>query len=194
MEIIQVSIMLFLIMDPFGNMPIFLSTLEQLPENRRRIVLVRELFLALIVIVFFIFFGRYALSFLGLRQESVSIAGGIILFLIALKMVFPSSDRYVEKELESEPLLVPLAIPQVAGPSLLAALILFASADPDKIMDLLLAALLAWGATFVILLSSPLIIKILTKRGIIAVERLMGMLLIALSVQLFLDGVSKYMN
>jgi len=165
-----------------------------LPAKRRRLILARELFLALIVIVIFVFCGQYVMSFLGLKQVSVSIAGGIILFLIGLRMVFPSRETQTERDEEGEPLLVPLAIPLIAGPSLLAVLLLFATAEPDRLMDLLLAALLAWAATFLVLFSSTFLIRFLTKRGLVAIERLMGMVLVALSVQLFLDGVSGYLG
>ena len=132
MKILSVSVTLFLIMDPFGNIPVFLPILRRVPEQRRRAVLVRELLLALVVIVAFIFGGRYVMSFLGLREEAVSIAGGIILFLIALRMVFPSGKVPAETELEGEPLLVPLAIPLIAGPSLLAVLLLFSVVGPSS--------------------------------------------------------------
>ena len=193
MEILSVSVTLFLIMDPFGNIPIFLPILEKVPENRRRRVLVRELFIALAVIVGTVFCGRYVMEFLGLRQESVSIAGGIILFIIALRMVFPKRDQQGEQEIDGEPLLVPLAVPLVAGPSLLAVLLLFATGEPGQVVNLLLAAGSAWLATFVVLLASTFLLKFLTKRGLVAVERLMGMVLVALAVQLFLDGISKYL-
>ena len=117
MDILSAAVTLFLIMDPFGNIPVFMPILERVPAERRRAVLVRELLLALAIIVGFILCGRYALSFLGLRQESLSIAGGIILFLIALRLVFPTRDSQAETELEGEPLLVPLAVPLIAGRS-----------------------------------------------------------------------------
>lgn len=194
MKILSVSVTLFLIMDPFGNIPVFLPILRRVPPERRRAVLVRELLLALVVIMAFIFGGRYAMSFLGLKEEAVSIAGGIILFLIAVRMVFPSGKVHADGDLEGEPLLVPLAIPLIAGPSLLAVLLLFSSAGPGALPDLLLAALLAWAATFVVIMSSTLVVRFLTRRGVIAVERLMGMVLVALAVQLFLDGLSVYLR
>jgi MarC family membrane protein len=194
MEILSVSVTLFLIMDPFGNIPVFIPILERIQPNRRRLVLVRELLLALVVIVAFVFCGRYVMSLLGLRQESVSIAGGIILFLIALRMVFPSAEREPERALDGEPFLVPLAIPLIAGPSLLAVLLVFTTAGPERLFDLLVAALLAWAATFLVLFGSTFVTRFLTRRGVIAVERLMGMLLVALSVQLFLDGISDYLK
>ena len=194
MEILSVSVTLFLIMDGFGNIPIFLPILEKVPANRRRRVLVRELLIALVVIVGTVLCGRYIMEFLGLRQESVSIAGGIILFIIALRMVFPSRNVQGEDEIDGEPLLVPLAIPLIAGPSLLAVLLLFATAEPGRTLDLLLAAGLAWSATFAVLFASTFLFRFLTKRGLVAVERLMGMVLVALAVQLFLDGAAKYFS
>jgi MarC family membrane protein len=193
MDILSVALTLFLIMDPFGNIPVFMPILEKVPPERRRRLLVRELLLALAIIVGFIFGGQYALSLLGLRQESVSIAGGIILFLIALRMVFPGRDGFAEVELEGEPLLVPLAVPLIAGPSLLAVLLLFATAEPQHLFKILAAAVIAWVATLIVLLSSTFLIRFLTRRGLIAVERLMGMILVAMAIQLFLDGVSSYL-
>jgi multiple antibiotic resistance protein len=194
MEVLSVSITLFLIMDPFGNIPMFFPILEKVPENRRRKVLVRELLLALAIIVVFIVVGKYVMAFLGLNRESVSIAGGIILFLIALRMVFPQHDSGWHPEFEGEPLLVPIAVPLVCGPSMLAALLMFSSAGTMSHVELLLAALLAWSAQFLVLFSATFLIKYLTGRGLAAVERLMGMVLVALSVQLFLDGVRGYMK
>lgn len=181
-------------MDPFGNIPVFISILEKVPAERRRAVLVRELLFALVIIIGFIFGGRYALSLLGLRQESVTIAGGIILFLIALRMVFPAREGHAEIDLDGEPLLVPLAVPLIAGPSLLAVLLLFATAEPQQLLNILIAAVLAWFATFLVLFSSTFLIRFLTRRGLIAVERLMGMILVALAIQLFLDGASSYLK
>jgi MarC family membrane protein len=192
MEYLSVAVTLFLIMDPFGNIPIFLPILEKVPPARRRKVLVRELLLALVVIVAFVFFGRYAMSFLGLERVAVSVAGGIILFLIGVRMVFPATKGHSDQDFEGEPLLVPLAIPLIAGPSLLAVLLLFSTGDPDRLFDLLLAALIAWAATFIVLFSSTFLIRFFTRRGLVAIERLMGMVLVALAVQLFLDGVSSY--
>jgi len=189
MSILSMSVTLFLIMDPFGNIPIFMSTLEKVPANRRRRVLVRELFIALGIIVGTILCGRVVMEFLGLKQESVSIAGGIILFIIALRMVFPQSRQQEKQEIDDEPLLVPLAVPLVAGPSLLAVLLLFATAEQGRIVNLLLAAASAWSATFLVLLVSTFLMRFLDKRGLIAIERLMGMVLVALAVQLFLEGV-----
>ncbi len=190
MEFITVAITLFLVMDPMGNIPIFLSVLERVPEARRRPIIVRELLLALGVIIFFVLLGNQLMGVLGLRQESVSIGGAIILFLIALRMVFPVKQLTNPDDVDGEPFLVPLAVPLVAGPSLLALLMLFSTEAPGGLPSLLGAAGLAWGGTFIVLFSSTFLLRVLGKRGLIAMERLMGMILVALSVQLFLDGLA----
>lgn len=194
MDIISVSVTLFLIMDPFGNVPIFLPLLEDLPPGRRRLVIARELLVALVVIVGFIFCGRFVMTLLGLEQAAVSIAGGIILFLIGLRMVFPPDQRQSAESVDGEPFIVPLAIPLIAGPSLLAVLMLWSTAEPHRLPQLLLAALIAWGGTFVVLFSATYLSRFLTRRGLVAVERLMGMVLVALSVQMLLDSVALHLE
>ncbi|MCM2272450.1 MAG: NAAT family transporter [candidate division Zixibacteria bacterium] len=193
-EILSISVTLFLIMDPFGNIPIFLPILERVPKERRRLVLVRELLFALAIIAVFTLAGKYVMQFLGLEQASVSIAGGIILFLIAIRMVFPRHDLDNQPEFEGEPFLVPMAVPLVSGPSLLAALLLFSSTGTLKTTELLLAAVGAWVVSFAVLYLSTYIVDFLTKRGLAAVERLMGMILVAVAVQLFLDGMASYLE
>ena len=192
-EIISAATLLFLVMDPLGNIPIFLSVLEDVAPERRNRVLLRELVLALLVLVFLLFFGVYFIGFLQLTEHSIRIAGGIILFLIALKMVFPvKRSAWASDELHGEPLLVPLAIPMVAGPSAMAVVMLLASDSPDRMPEWVLALFLAWLLTSVILLSANGLKRFLGRRGLIAMERLMGMLLIALSVQMLLEGFSAY--
>ena len=194
MDIFTITVTLFLIMDPFGNIPLFLPILERVPKERRRKVLARELLLALLVIVIFTLFGKYLMEILGLQQAAVSIAGGIILFLIAIRMVFPRQDADMSMEIAGEPLLVPMAVPLVSGPSLLAALLMFSSTGTISLPGLLVAAFAAWAATFVILYFSTYIVDFLTKRGLVAMERLMGMILVAVAVQLFLSGLAEYMR
>jgi multiple antibiotic resistance protein len=194
MEIISAATLLFLVMDPLGNIPIFLSVLEDVAPERRTRVLIRELLLAFVVLMLFLFFGQYVLGFLQLSQHSIRIAGGIILFLIALKMVFPvKRSAHMAEEIQGEPLLVPLAIPMVAGPSAMAIVMLMATNNPDRMMDWLLALFLAWLLSSLILVSANGLKRFLGQRGLIAMERLMGMLLIALAVQMLLEGISAYL-
>ncbi len=192
--ILSAAVTFFLIMDPLGNIPVFLSTLQNVDPKRRTFVIIRETLIALVVMLLFLFVGQYLLDFLGLRQESISIAGGIILFLIALKMIFPIKNQTADAANEEEPFIVPLAIPCIAGPSLLATLLLFVRSDPERLFDWLIALLIAWGISSLILLGSAFIRKILKDRGLIAMERLMGMILVALSVQMFLNGVGEYLK
>lgn len=194
MEIVSAATLLFLVMDPLGNIPIFLSVLEDVAPERRTRVLIRELLLAFVVLVVFLFFGQYVLGFLQLSQHSIRIAGGIILFLIALKMVFPvKRSAHEVEEIQGEPLLVPLAIPMVAGPSAMAIVMLMATNNPDRMMDWLLALFAAWLLSSLILISANGLKRFLGQRGLIAMERLMGMLLIALAVQMLLEGISAYL-
>jgi multiple antibiotic resistance protein len=193
MEIISAATLLFLVMDPLGNIPIFLSVLDDVAPERRTRVLIRELLLALVVLLLFLFFGQYVLGFLQLSEHAIRIAGGIILFLIALKMVFPvRRSAHDNEELHGEPLLVPLAIPMVAGPSAMAVVMLMASNDPSRMLDWTLALFAAWLLSSLILMSATGLKRFLGRRGLIAMERLMGMLLIALAVQMLLEGISTY--
>ena len=193
MDVISAATLLFLVMDPLGNIPVFLSVLDDVEPERRTRVLIRELLLALVVLVAFLYAGQVMLGFLGLSEHSIRIAGGIILFLIALKMVFPvARSAHATDEIQGEPLLVPLAIPMVAGPSAMAVVMLLATNDPSRMTEWLLALLAAWFITSVILISATSLKRYLGQRGLIAIERLMGMLLIAISVQMLLEGISAY--
>lgn len=194
MDIISAATMLFLIMDPLGNLPIVLSILKHLDAKRRRKVLVRELFFALAILMLFLFAGKSILNFLHVQPETLSISGGIILFIIAIKMIFPSGGSIVGLAAGEEPFFVPMAIPMIAGPSVIATLLLLSSQHPDKLFELSAAVMLAWGATFTIFMFYKFFHRILGERGLKAVERLMGLLLIMISTQMLLDGVKGYLG
>ena len=193
MRIFFNAITLLLIMDPLGNIPPFLSALKTVEPNRRRKILLREILIAYVVLLAFLFAGKYLLRLLSLQEETVSIAGGIVLFLIALRMIFPKQDA-TRDALEGEPFIVPLAIPLIAGPSTLASLLLLQQSTPNSTLQLFLALTLAWTVTAIILLSSTVLYRLLKERGLIAMERLMGMLLVMLAVQMFINGVAKFMK
>lgn len=194
MTIASAALLLFLILDPLGNIPVFLSLLRKLPPQRQRIVLARELLIALGVLMLFLWCGKYALELMHLRQESVSIAGGIILFLIGLRMIFPPADGLMGDVPSGEPFIVPMAIPLVAGPSGMAAVMLMGSDDPSRLGDWSLALLIAWAASAAILFSATALYKLVGWRALTAIERLMGMLLVAISVQMLLDGLATYLR
>ena len=193
MDTFSAAVMLFLIMDPLGNLPVFLSILRHIDPKRRRKVMMRELLFSLAIMMAFLFAGQQILNFLNLRQEAVSIAGGIILFLIAIKMIFPSEGGVTGLAAGEEPFLVPMAIPMIAGPSILASLLLLANQEPTRMTDWSLALLMAWGPSAVILMFYEVFNKLLGERGLTAVERLMGMLLVMIAVQMLLDGVHHYL-
>jgi MarC family membrane protein len=192
-DILSAVVTLFLIMDPLGNIPLFLSVLKTVSPGRRRLVLVREIVFAYIVLLACLFLGSLALELLGLDQESISIAGGIVLFLIALRMIFPDDRGAASESPEGEPFLVPLAVPLIAGPSTLAALLLLQRSSPGYTGSLLAALTIAWALSGAILLSSTFFYRLLRERGLMAMERLMGMLLVMVAVQMFMNGVKTFL-
>lgn len=195
METFAVAVTLFLIMDPLGNIPIFLSVLSKVAPERRIKILIRELIIALIIMLLFLFSGPVILKVLGLSREAVAIGGGLVLMIIAIRMIFPSRGGVMGDDgSDGEPLVVPLAVPLIAGPSVLATLVLLADTGPDRSVDWLMALGGAWLLSAIILLSSQGLFKLLGARGLKAIERLMGMILISISVQMLLDGFKSYMG
>lgn len=188
------ALLLLLVLDPLGNIPLFLGLLRPLPARRQRIVLARELLIALGVLMAFLFGGQYLLAAMHLRQESVSIGGGIVLFLIGIRMIFPSPEGMFGDTPEGEPFIVPLAIPFIAGPSGMASVMLLSHSEPHRQAQWALALLIAWVATAIVLFAATFLYKVLGTRVLAAVEKLMGMLVVTLSVQMFLDGVMAYLH
>lgn len=194
MTIYSAAIMLILVMDPFGNIPIFLSVLSHVKPEKRRKIIIRELLIALLFLTFFLFFGKYILSGMHITEPALGIAGGTILFLIAIKMIFPSSNSSFigDKESQDDPLIVPLAVPMVAGPSAMAIVILLSTQYPDQLLTWFGALLIAWSIGFVILILSEKISRIVGRRTLKAIERLMGMILTTMSVQMLLTGIKTF--
>ncbi len=193
MDVPAAVVTLFLIMDPIGNIPLFLSVLKPVDSRRRRRVLVREIAIAYVVLLAFVFLGGYLLRFLGLDEATISVAGGIVLFLIAVRMIFPAGGGPTTDAPEGEPFIVPLAIPLFVGPSTLAALLLLQRTSPGQTGPLLLAVTVAWALSGAILLSATFFYRVLRERGLMALERLMGMLLVMIAVQMFMSGVRTFM-
>lgn len=194
MDLLSAVATLFLIMDPLGNIPVFLAVLKEVSPERQRKVLLREILIAYAVLLIFLLLGNHLLRFLNLEQETISISGGIVLFLIALRMIFPPEGGMLGETPEGEPFVVPLAIPLIAGPSTLAALLLLQQANPKDTIQLLVAVTIAWAISGVILLASPFFFRVLRQRGLIAMERLMGMLLVMIAVQMLINGVSTFLQ
>lgn len=191
MDIFGIAVLVFLVTDPFGNIAIYLAALKTVAPERRMRVALRELLIALALLMLFLSFGDKILSGLGLSREATAIAGGIILFVIAMRLIFPRPEGVLGDLPDGEPLLVPLATPAVAGPSALAVLMTLRSTHEGPIWELYLAVGLAWLATASILLQASWLQKFLGQRGLTAVERLTGMLLIMLSVDMLLDNLQS---
>ena len=191
MTIASAIFLLFLIMDPFANVPIFLGLLKNLPAPRRRAIIIRELLIALLILLIFMFSGKYILQLLQISESSLGVAGGVVLFLISLKMIFSGSEDIFANTPEGEPLVVPLAVPLIAGPSAIAAVILIMANDPNRWMDWSIALLVAWSLVGIILIFSEKFSQHISHKAFAAIERLMGILLTIIAVDMILDGIKK---
>lgn len=185
------ALLLFIVLDPFGNLVTLNTLLRSHEPARRRRIIVRESTIALGILLLFVFAGGRILHALGLQAYTLGISGGIVLFMIALGMVFPAR-RVMDDEALSDPLVVPIAMPLIAGPGAISIVILLAQRNPPP--SVAAAVVLAWLATATILSISTWVFKALGPRGALALERLMGILLVMLSVQMVLDGVGAYLT
>jgi multiple antibiotic resistance protein len=193
-DIAAAAATLFFVMDPLGNIPVFNSVLSRFEPRRRAQITARELVIALVIMLVLLFAGTAILNFLGLTQPSLNIAGGVLLFLIALRMIFPPRGGDSGAQVDDEPFIVPLAMPMVAGPSTIAVLLLLSSTEPERIWEWCTALVIAWAAAIVLLTASPFMMRVLGSRGLRALERLMGMLLVLLATQMLLNGVREFVR
>lgn len=194
MNIYSAAITLFLVMDPVGNIPIFLSLLKPVDPKRRTKIILRESLIAFTVLTLFLFCGKAILHSLNITKEALGIAGSIILFLIAIKMLFPINQNKFTEQALGEPFIVPMAIPLLAGPSSIATVILFASQAPNRMGQWFIAlAVASLLATLLLLVAVPLR-RLLGVKIIGALERLMGMILTTIAVQMFLTGLKTYLS
>jgi multiple antibiotic resistance protein len=190
-EIISAIITLTLVMDPLGNIPLFLTVLKNVKENKKRKIIIRELLIALGLMLFFLLFGKWIVKLFSMDISSLSVAGGIVLFLIALSMIFPNRENSFI-DVKEEPFIVPLAIPLVAGPSVLTMILIYNMKDPGNMLFWFIIIIVSWLINVLILSSSSIISKLLGDKGMAAIERLMGMVLITISVQMLLSGIKKF--
>jgi multiple antibiotic resistance protein len=191
MTLLSAAVLMFFVMDPLGNVPFFLSALRHVAPSRQRFVIARELLIALVILVFFLFAGQYVLEVLHVSETALRISGGVVLLTIALRMIFPTRDNSLREDVTGEPFIVPLAVPYTAGPSALATELLLVSREPERWPVWLGAVLLAWFATALILYFATGVSRYLGERGLVAIERLMGMLLITVAVQMLMDGLAQ---
>ncbi len=189
MDVLSTALTLLLVMDPLGNIPNFMAALKSVPEARRQRVILRECLFALVILAGVFLGGRGFMGVFGLSSEALRIAGGIMLFLIAIRMIFPNHGADRPELPEEEPFIVPLATPLVVGPSLIATIMILTGNPLNSRLGIMTAIISAWLVSTLILLSAPFFARVLRRRGLMAVERLMGMLLIVVAVQMFLDGL-----
>ena len=193
MEMYSIALALFLLMDPVGNIPFYISFLKGIPPRRQRIIIIREMLIALFIIILFSFVGEALMEFLHISLDTIQIAGGIILFLLCLKMIFPSADDAHETHSQAtEPFIVPLAVPLVAGPSVLALVMIYSQQQSSSMM--IGAICIAWVVSLLILLTCEWIKKVLGAPGITAMERLMGLILLLIAIQMFMSGISSFVH
>ncbi len=187
-------VILLLVVDPVGNIPLFISLLRNVEPARRTRIIVRECAIAFGVLLAFVFFGRWILGLLGLSEPSLTIAGGVILFLIALRMIFRGPEGVFGDTVDGEPFIVPLAVPAIAGPSAIAIVVLLVSRAPERILEWTAAVTIAMVVTLALLVFAERISKLVGERGLLAFERLMGLILTAIAVEMLLRGIQTFLR
>ena len=187
-------LLMFLMADPLGNIPVFISTLKQVAPERRSKIILRECLIAALVLAIFAFGGKAFFFFFGLSQAALSIGGGLIVLLMAIRMVFPSKEGVFGEAPGGEPFIVPLAIPAIAGPSTLATILLLVGHDPDRMLEWLAVVLLTCLISAVILVFAERVQALVGERTTAAFERLMGLILATMAVQMFLTGITQFIQ
>jgi MarC family membrane protein len=192
---LSATILLIVITDPLGNIPLFISNMRKVKRERRLKIIVRECAVAFAVLLVFMLFGRQLLTLLRLSEETLRIAGGVILFLIALNMIFPGTGAAVGQEgVADEPFIVPIAIPLISGPSAMVTVMLVAGSNPHRMLEWVAALAITIAVTFAVFLASDRIKALLGDQAISAIEKLMGLVLTAMSIEMLLSGVAAYIG
>lgn len=190
---ISAVVLLLLVCDPFGNIPIFISALREVPRERRRLIILRECMIAFLVLTLFAFVGQPFLKLLGLSEISLQIGGAVVLMLVAVRMVFPSAEGVYGQPPGGEPFIVPLAVPALAGPSALATVLLLVSREPTRTPQWIAAIAVVMLVSAIVLAFAERLQQVLGERATAAFERLMGLILAAVAVELMLRGVRAFL-
>ncbi len=189
---VSAFILLLLVLDPFGSLPIFISVMKGVPPERKRWVAIREVVLAFAALAAFMFAGESFLKLMHLSERSLEVAGGVILLMIAIRMIFGSGESIYASESEREPFIFPLAVPLMAGPSAMATVLLLASRQPDRMAEWVGALSCAMLVSGVVLLAADRIRRLLGDSVVSALEKLMGLVLTAIAVEMILAGLKRY--
>lgn len=185
--------MFFLVTNPIGNSPLILAMIKDQPFKRQQYIMLREGLIALAIAIFFQFFGEYFLTFLGIKVYSLSLCGGVVLLLTALKMIFASKEEATTAVAKKEPVIVPIATPILTGPGLMTIIMIYATKEAND-LKITSALLLAWVFVLAVLYASPYLLKALGKRGMIALEQVMAMILALIAVEMFLGGAGNFIK
>ncbi len=185
-------VLLLLVLDPFGSLPIFISVLKGVAPERRTRVAVRETLIAFAVLLAFMLAGQGFLNLMRLSERSLEVAGGVILLIIAIRMIFSGGAEVYASDSQREPLIFPLAVPLLAGPSAMATVLLLASRQPDRMLYWVGALTLAMALSGIVLLLSDRIRRWLGSSMVSAIEKLMGLVLTAIAVEMVLAGLKRY--
>ena len=191
MTIFSISLVLFLIMDPIGNIASFLKMMEGTDPKRQKKIVLREMLIALLAMVVFNYIGEGIYELLQISDPAVRLSSGVILFIISVQILFPNLIGLRENLPKEEPFIIPLAIPLIAGPSVLATIMLYAHMEQSQPV-MLISILCAWIAALIVMLASRPLYKTMGENGLMACEKLMGMVLVLMAIQRFLDGVEQY--
>ena len=189
MPLQNAALLFFFVISPLGIVPAMLAALKDVDPAKHKRIIVRECLIALAILLLFMGFGRGMLEMLNVSIPAMTAAGGVLLMLIALRLIFPTDERNIRVSVPTEPFVVPIAIPYIAGPSILATEILMISQEPERWPVWLGAILIAWAASLVILYLGADLRRLLGDRGLMAIERLMGMILVLIATQMLLSGV-----
>jgi multiple antibiotic resistance protein len=193
MSLFNLTVILFLIMDPVGNISSFLNLLKDFPKAARRKIIIREMLIALVAMLAFNILGEYIFNVLQISETALKLASGAVLFLVAIKILFPSIDSLRANLPAGEPFITPLAIPLIAGPSLLATIMLFSHLEPSQPV-MLSAIFISWLLAVIVLLAGKTLQRVIGVNGLMACERLMGMVLVMLAIQRFAEGLQQFVR
>jgi len=194
MSLLSAVLLLLIILDPIGNVPVFIATLERVAPERRFRVIARECLIAYLVLLFFAIAGNRLMSWMHLSDYSMGIAGGIVLFVIAFRMVFRRPQGVFGESGETDPFIFPMAIPLFAGPSAIAFVMLLTSKAPDRMLEWMSAITIAAAISSAILCAGSFLDRFIGQRGMKAMETLLGLLLIVVATQMLLDGITVYLQ